>query len=192
MQTSNNTLTADVQLSQKLDFLTKGLSFRVKGSYNSGFTSYTRATASVATYTPVIQTDGSMLYKKSGTDSQLKYEDIKPGYSRNWYMETSINYDRTFDDAHHVSALVLYNQSKKYYPSTYPDLPTGYVGLVGRATYDYRSRYMAEFNIGYNGSENFAPGNRFGTFPAGSFGWLISEEEFWQPIKSVVSFLKFR
>lgn len=51
---------------------------------------------------------------------------------------------------------------------------------------------MAEFNIGYNGSENYAPGKRFGTFPAGSFGWIVSEEKFWKPIKSVVNFLKFR
>ena len=63
---------------------------------------------------------------------------------------------------------------------------------MGRATYDWKNRYMAEFNIGYNGSANYAPGKRFGTFPAGSFGWIVSEEKFWKPIKSVVSFLKFR
>ena len=192
MQTSNNTLTADVEIKQKLDFLTKGLQFHVKGSYNSGFTAYTYATASVATYTPVLQDDGSILYKKSGTDSQLSYTNTDPGYSRNWYMETAFNYDRTFMDTHHVTFLAMYNQSKTYYPSTYPEIPTGYVGLVGRVTYDYKSRYMAEFNIGYNGSENFAPGNRFGAFPAGSFGWNISEENFWAPIKPIVSYFKIR
>ena len=192
MKTCNNTLTTDVQLAQKLDFITEGLNFRVKGSYNSGFTSYVRASADVATYTPVLQSDGSIAYKKNGSDTQLAYKDIDPGYSRNWYMETAINYDHTFREKHHVTALALYNQSKKYYPSTYSDVPQGYVGLVGRMTYDYKSRYMAEFNIGYNGSENFAPGKRFGTFPAGSVGWLISEERFWEPIKPVVSFLKFR
>ena len=59
-------------------------------------------------------------------------------------------------------------------------------------TYDYKNRYMAEFNMGYNGSENFAPGKRFGVFPAGSIGWIISEEPFFKPIKKVVSFLKLR
>lgn len=192
MQTSNNTLTTDVQLVQKLDFITEGLNFRVKGSYNSGFTSYVRATADVATYTPVLQSDNSIAYKKSGSDTQLKYEDKDPAYSRNWYMETAVNYDHTFNEMHHVTALALYNQSKKYYPDTYADVPQGYVGLVGRITYDYKSRYMAEFNVGYNGSENFAPGKRFGTFPAGSVGWLISEERFWEPVKTVISFLKLR
>ena len=191
MKTSNNTLNADLQLKQKLDFITKGLSFHIKGSYNSGFTSYTQASASVATYTPVLQEDGSIAYKKAGQNSQLKYEDRDPGKSRNWYMEAALNYARDFGN-HHVTGLVLYNQSKTYYPSTFSDIPQGYVGIVGRATYDWKNRYLAEINVGYNGSENFAPGKRFGTFPAGSFGWIVSEEKFWEPIKSVVNFLKFR
>ncbi len=191
MRTSNNTLNADVQLKQKLDFITKGLSFHVKGSYNSGFTSYTNASAGIATYTPVLQDNGDILYKKWGQNTQLAYQDVNPGKSRNWYMEAAFNYARQFGD-HNVSALVLYNQSKTYYPSTYSGIPRGLVGLVGRATYDYKSRYLAEFNIGYNGSENFAPGKRFGTFPAGSFGWVVSEEKFWEPVKKVVNFLKLR
>lgn len=59
---------------------------------------------------------------------------------------------------------MLYNQSKTYYPSEYSDIPSGYVGLVGRVTYDWNNRYMAEFNVGYNGSENFSKDNRFGFF----------------------------
>lgn len=191
MKTSNNTLNSDLQLKQKLDFITKGLSFHIKGSYNSGFTSYTQAAASVATYTPVLQDDGSIAYKKFGQNSQLKYEDRDPGKSRNWYMEAAFNYARDFGN-HHVTGLVLYNQSKTYYPSTFSDIPQGYVGIVGRATYDWKNRYLAEVNVGYNGSENFAPEKRFGTFPAGSFGWIVSEEKFWAPIKNVVNFLKFR
>ncbi len=105
--------------------------------------------------------------------------------------ELALNYARKFGD-HNVTALLLYNQSKKYYPSEYSDIPTGYVGLVGRVTYDWKTRYMAEFNAGYNGSENFRPGNRYGFFPAGSLGWVVSEESFFQPIKSVVNYLKLR
>lgn len=191
MQTSNNTLNSDLQLKQKLDFITKGLSFHIKGSYNSGFTSFTQATAGVATYTPVLLEDGSYAFKKNGQDTQLKYEDRDPGKSRDWYMEAAFNYARQFGD-HNVTGLVLYNQKKVYYPSAYSDIPEGLVGLVGRVTYDWKSRYLAEFNIGYNGSENFAPDKRFGIFPAGSFGWVASEEKFFTPLKPVVSFLKFR
>ena len=75
--------------------------------------------------------------------------------ARNWYMELALNYARKFGD-HNVTALLLYNQSKKYYPSEYSDIPTGYVGLVGRVTYDWKTRYMAEFNAGYNGSEKLS------------------------------------
>lgn len=87
---------------------------------------------------------------------------------------------------------MLYNQSKTYYPSEYSDIPSGYVGLVGRVTYDWNNRYMAEFNVGYNGSENFSKDNRFGFFPAGSVGWVMSDEPFFKPLKKVVSFLKLR
>lgn len=191
MKTSNNTLNADVMLNQKLDFITKGLNFRVKGSYNSGFTSYTNASAGIASYTPVLMDDGSIAYRKSGQNTQLAYTDPTPGKSRNWYMEAAFDFNRKFGD-HTFTALVLYNQSKTYYPSTFSDIPRGYVGLVGRVTYDFKDRYMAEFNVGYNGSENFAPEKRFGTFPAGSIGWILSEENFWKPIKPVVNFLKLR
>lgn len=191
MRTGNNTLNADLQLKQKLDFITKGLSFHIKGSYNSGFTSYTQATANIATYTPILLEDGDYAYKKNGQNTQLKYEDRDPGKSRDWYMEAAFNYARQFGD-HNVTGLLLYNQKKEYYPSEYSDIPRGLVGLVGRVTYDYKNRYLAEFNIGYNGSENFAPDKRFGIFPAGSFGWVASEEKFWEPIRPVVNFLKLR
>ena len=94
---------------------------------------------------------------------------------------------------HNVTGLVLYNQSKRYYPGgTYDDIPSAYVGFVGRATYDYKTRYMAEFNVGYNGSENFAPGKRYGLFPAGSIGWIVSEESFFKPLKKVINYFKVR
>lgn len=193
METSNNNLNVDVVLAQKLGFITKGLSARIKGSYNSSFTNFKSGTAAIATYTPSVQTDGTILYKKSGQNSQISYaeDDANQGKARNWYMEAGLNYDRSFG-SHHITGLLLYNQSKTYYPSTYSDLPTGYVGLVGRATYDWKSRYMAEFNVGYNGSENFAPSKRFGTFPAGSIGWIASEENFWKSIKPIVNYMKLR
>ncbi len=189
--TSNNRLTADIGLQQKLDMITKGLSFRVKGSYNSSFYERKTATSELATYAPVLQQDGSFLYQKSGDNTQLTYSDPAGGVGRNWYMEAGANYNRNFGD-HHVGALALYNQSKTYYPDEYSDIPKGYVGLVGRITYDWKNRYMIDLNVGYNGSENFAPDKRFGFFPAGSVGYIISEENFFKPLKPAISFLKLR
>jgi len=190
METKNNTLNVDVRLTQNLGFITKGLSARIKGSMNSGYTIYNNASATIATYTPILQSDGTIAYKINGQNSQLAYSQSTSKWY-NWYMEAGINYDRTFGH-NHVAGLLLYNESKTYYPSTYPDLPSGYVGLVGRATYDWKSKYLAEFDLGYNGSENFAPSKRFGVFPAGSIGWIISEEHFWKSIKPIINYLKFR
>ena len=84
----------------------------------------------------------------------------------------------------------------KYYPDSNPDefksIPRSYIGLVGRATYDWKTRYMVEMNVGYNGSENFAPGKRFGLFPAVSAGWVLTEENFMQPLKPWLSYFKLR
>ncbi|MDR1454147.1 MAG: TonB-dependent receptor [Tannerella sp.] len=191
MQTSNNTLSIDLALNQKLDVITKGLGMRVKGSYYSAFQAYKNGSAGRATFTPVKMVDGVMTYKKSGENSQLTYSDTRGQVARNWYMEVGFDWARDFGE-HHVTALALYNQDKKYYPSTFAEIPTATVGLVGRVTYDWKSRYLAEFNVGYNGSENFAPERRFGFFPAGSLGWIASEEAFWKPLKPVIGHLKLR
>lgn len=192
LATTNNRLTADIVLNQKLDFLTKGLSFKLKGSYNSSFYEQKTAEAGIATYSAVLQEDGSFLYQKNGENKPLSIgSSTSLNAGRNWYMDASLNYTRDFG-SHHVGTLLLYNQSKTYYPSTFSDVPSGYVGLVGRITYDYKDRYMLDFNVGYNGSENFAPDKRFGWFPAGSVGYILSEENYFKPIKKVISFLKLR
>lgn len=185
-----NKLQSDLMLNQKLDFITKGLSFRIKGSYNSQFGSQKEITVSRASYTPVIQDDGTLLYRKSGENGIPSYAETN-SKARDWYFETAFNYNRTFG-LNSVGALLLYNQSKTYYPKEYSDIPSGYVGVVGRLTYDFDNRYMAEFNIGYNGSENFHPDRRFGTFPAGSIGWVVSNEKFWEPLNNVIDFFKLR
>ena len=190
ISTNINKLQMDLQLQQKLDFITKGLIFKIKGSYNSQFNVIKEGTATKATYYPVLQDDGTIAYRKQGENGMQDYRE-STSKARDWYFETSLGYNRTFGE-HSVGGLLLYNQSKNYYPSTYSDIPRGYVGLVGRVTYDYKNRYMAEFNIGYNGSENFHPDRRFGVFPAGSVGWVISDEPFFKPITKVVSFLKLR
>ena len=191
MKTVTNKLQFDLQLRQKLDMITKGLSFKIKGSYNSDYNINKNASAGLATYYPVLQADGSYLYKKSGENTPLSYAAPGTSRARNWYFETSLNYSRSFG-LHSISGLLLYNQSKKYYPGTYSDIPSGYVGLVGRVTYDWNNRYMVEFNVGYNGSENFAPGKRYGLFPAVSGGWVVSDEPFFKPLGKIVSFMKLR
>ena len=211
---NNNKLQMDLVLDQKLDFITKGLSLKLKGSYNSSYQVRKEITNSQATYTPVyhkfVQTDaegnpiqtGTMQsvdkdgnpitipvyawgertdYRLSSDNTDPVYSNASPSKGRNWYAEGSLNYNRSFG-LHTITALALYNQSKEYYiGGDYSDIPRTYVGLV-----------MAEFNFGYNGSENFAPGRRFGSFPAGSVGWVVSDEAFFKPIKKVVSFLKLR
>lgn len=204
MQTNVNKIQMDLVLDQKLDFITKGLTFKVKGSYNSAYTINKQGNCGVATFNPLVQydEDGKIIYNADGTpyiqyrqngnDTDPSYKNSQ-GKARDWYLEGSFTYSRTFGK-HTVNALALYNQSKQYYYSgtSYPDVPRSYVGLVGRVTYDYANKYLAEFNMGYNGSENFAPGRRFGTFPAGSLGWIVSEENFWKPISKIASFFKLR
>lgn len=189
---TTNVLNVDLALDQKLDMLTKGLSIKLKGAYNSIYSNVKRASGSMASYTPIIDSKGAVTFRKEGSDAQLNYSDGDFGKARDWYMELALNYARKFGD-HNVTGLALYNQSKKYYPGgTYTYIPSGYVGFVGRVTYDWRTRYMAEFNVGYNGSENFNPENRYGFFPAGSIGWVLSEESFFTPLKKAVNYLKLR
>lgn len=189
---TTNVLNLDLILDQKLDFITKGLSVKLKGSYNSEYATTKKASSSIAYYVPVTDDKGAVTFRKEGSDSQLSYSDGDFGKVRDWYMELALSYNRKFGD-HNVSGLMLYNQSKKYYPGgTYSYIPSGYVGLVGRVTYDWKTRYMAEFNAGYNGSENFAPGKRYGFFPAGSIGWVVSEEPFFAPLKKALNYLKVR
>lgn len=203
-RTFNNTMNMDLHLVQKLDFLTKGLSVEIKGAYNTGYTYQKKISGNIELWTPYFlsELDGSGInpgdpgFDPQKIEYRIEGKNQKPGISestgrsRDWYLEASIRYARKFGN-HNVSALLLYNQNKKYYPKQLPYLPTAYVGLVGRVTYDYKSRYLAEFNIGYNGSENFAPDKRFGTFPAFSAGWVVTEESFMKNQK-VFDFLKVR
>jgi len=182
----NNKMNLDLSLKQTLDFLAKGLSAEIKGAYNTMYNFDKSRTSSVENYTPFYASslanpglpvtdpefDKSIVYRISDKNSELGYSEDNDK-ARDWYFEVSIRYNRKFGN-HNVSTLFLYNQNKKYYPSQFPELPTAYVGLVGRQTYDYKSKFMAEFNIGYNGSENFAPGKRFGIFPAGSMGYVLT------------------
>ena len=103
------------------------------------------------------------------------------------YMEAQVNYNRTFNDLHEVTAMALYMQNDYRYNS---DLARRYQGVVGRVTYAYDGRYLFEFNAGYNGSENFAKQKRFGFFPSFSAGWRITQEKFMESTADWLSNLK--
>ena len=194
---STNALNFDIQYKLDMSFLTKGLDFKAKASYNSDYTAQKYRQNGFGTGLTYVATivDGKEVLRKENVTWPIPYSEEKWG-SRNWYAEASLNYARRFGK-HNVGALLLYNQSKTYYPwdssnSLYQSIPKGYVGLVGRVTYDYDTKYLLDFNIGYNGSENFAPGKRYGTFPSVSVGWIPSQEKWWAPVKNVISYLKFR
>jgi len=110
-------------------------------------------------------------------------------------LEASVNYDRTFKGAHQVGAMLLFSMRNKQnnVPSSYIyAFPYRNMGLAGRATYSFKNRYFAEFNFGYNGSENFAPKNRMGFFPSAALGYMISNEPFWSGISHTVDVLKLK
>lgn len=135
-------------------------------------------------YSPATQRDpvtGELILTVlSEGDEFLGYERWEDYGNYSTYLEGNITYDQRFGN-HSVSALLLYNQRN------YDDgdqVPYRTQGFAGRAAYTYADRYIAEFNFGYNGSENFAKGNRFGFFPSIAAGWIVSEEEFMRPVQT--------
>ena len=105
------------------------------------------------------------------------------------YLEGMLSYNRLFDDVHDINTMLLYNQKDFDRGDA---LPYRNQGIAGRFSYTFDRRYVGEFNFGYNGSENFAKGKRFGFFPAVALGWIVSEEAFMEPLRGVVSNLKLR
>jgi TonB-linked SusC/RagA family outer membrane protein len=193
-----NIMNLDLGVTQKLDFITKGLTWRLKVSNNNTFTTTKQQSYQGPTYAPIFKCDveptavgdSSVVFRKSGSDGILNYSE-SVSKSRNWYAETALNYERRFGP-HNITGLILYNESQIFYPAIFTDIPSSYVGLAARGTYDYKSKYLLELNIGYNGSENFAPGKRFGFFPAVSAGWVITEEKFLKDNLPFIEYMKLR
>lgn len=194
---TRNTLNFDFVFTQKLDFITKGLSAEVKTSYNgSSNLNITRSKTTErlepwfrADFDINALNDSTVVYRIKSMDGELGYNESY-GKGLDWHAEMSLRYNREFG-LHDFSGLLLYNQSKYHYPSPYNDIPRGYVGLVGRTTYNYAGKYLAEINAGYNGSENFARETRYGLFPSLSLGWIMTEEKFMKQIPWI-NYLKFR
>ena len=198
-------LQGSFKLSHDLDFITEGLSIAAQFSYDT-FNQHT-INNSVPTHStgnltyPGYSTwmlpeeysidewkNNSAYWIQNGsyvTANQRTTDDAQgnslshanpEGTSR---FQARLDYARKFGD-HNVTAMVLYYMQNKIVGK---EVPYRYMGFSGRATYDYKNKYLFEFNIGYNGSENFARGHRFGVFPAGSIGWVVSQEEFMKNVR---------
>lgn len=197
---TKNQIYSNLRVTQNLDMLTKGLKLTAMYAFDVYNEIHVHQDRAESTYNFL---DTSVPYDMNGQpilqriyegSNVLSYKQETSG-NKKTYLEASLNYDRTFNDDHRVSALFLFNQqSKLLYPKgTLEDaIPYRMMGIAGRATYSWKDRYFAEFNIGYNGAENFSPKHRFGTFPAFGVGWVVSNEKFWYPLSKAVSFLKIR
>lgn len=197
---TKNQIYSNLRVTQDLDMLTKGLKLTAMYAFDVYNEIHVHQDRAESTYNFL---DTSVPYDMNGQpilqriyegSNVLSYKQETSG-NKKTYLEASLNYDWTFNDDHRVSALFLFNQqSKLLYPKgTLEDaIPYRMMGIAGRATYSWKDRYFAEFNIGYNGAENFSPKHRFGTFPAFGVGWVVSNEKFWQPLSKAVSFLKIR
>lgn len=190
-----------MKLKQDLDFITKGLSLSANFSLS---TYYSRISQSANHENPVYYIDWDLydagvgnpwVNNKSTGETiyeQPEFAVTKGGVENNYYVtfywEGAVNYARTFGD-HSVSALALFNQRENIRTTAFPYRT---MGLVGRVTYDYKRTYLLEANLGYTGSEQFSPKNRFGLFPSVAVGWVPSQYKWWKKSMPWWSKMKFR
>lgn len=205
----NTYLNGSFAMNLDMEFLTKGLKAEVMFSYDAsegrwinrkldtykdGYREYPK----YATFMPI---EGSDAYMAGGHytgayQTGNKYDidqTIGNGFSHNasdgrTYIQARLDYNRLFSNRHEVTAMLLANRGNR---TVNNELAYHSQGITGRFAYYYNQKYLMEFNFGYNGSENFAPGKRYGFFPAGSIGWVVSEEEFMKKA-SWIDFLKVR
>ena len=197
---SSSKMDAQFELKQDLSFITEGLSLR--GLFNTSRYSYFDVSRG---YNPFYynigsydKTDGKYsliaLNETSGTE-YLGYAEGAKDVSSTVYMEGAANYNRTFAEKHNISSMMVFimrNNLRGNAGDLQSSLPFRNLGVSGRLTYSYASKYFAEFNFGYNGSERFYQTNRFGFFPSAGIAYSISNEKFWEPISPYISKLKFR
>ncbi len=193
-QTNLNDINASLSIDQKLDFITKGLKLTALVAMNARSTS--TYTSSMAPYYFQVDTDAWNPEDPTGYkaiavgDAGTTYQ-VQSGISRwafmTWYLDARLNWNRSFGD-HNVSALLMY-MMREYREA---QLPNRNQGLSGRVTYDWKNRYLAEVNFGYNGTERLQRKQRFEFFPAVSLGWVASNEDWWTPVKDWFNHLKIR
>ena len=199
-QTTDNKLYTDINFEQKLDFITKGLSVKANVSLS---TYYSRISQTATNSNPTFYIDWNRYDAGDGNPwiysaaSEHVYENtpyavtrgaMQGDYYVTFYWEGALNYNRTFGD-HTVTALALFNQRENVKGTAFPYHSQG---VVGRVTYDYKHKYLFECNLGYTGSEQFSPENRYGFFPSVAIGWVPSQERFWKEAMPWWSKLKIR
>lgn len=174
-QTTQVTTTLGVEW--KMDFITPGLSAKAVASYDAYSTNQQVRQRTFQLYEAVADPNSpdGVSYQPIGTMTNSTLSDKQYSSFNNLFnIDASLNYARQFGK-HDVTGMILFN---RYQRIINIELPYNYVGLVGRVTYGYDRKYLAEVNFGYNGSEQFAPGHKMGFFPSFSLGWVLSEEDF--------------
>ena len=187
-QTRNNIL-ASYGMEQSLDFITKGLVAKAVISFDARSTNNLFATKSYRKFVQVIDPNtNAASFRKYNADENTPLDLSGSAFFTTLSnLQGYLNYNRNFGK-HSVTGLVLYQQQKNIVDA---QLPFNLRGVATRVTYAFDSKYLLEFNAGYNGSEQFIKGKRFGFFPAASAGWVISNEDFLKN-NSVISLLKLR
>ncbi|MDD6437854.1 MAG: TonB-dependent receptor [Prevotella sp.] len=191
-ESNANKLNVSLGIDQKLDFITKGLSWTALVNFNNWSEKYYTRSLSPYLYG---YTEGSwnasqpeeysISELQKGTD-YISQSGISRNSDNTFYFDTRVNYDRRFGQ-HAFTGMLMY-MMREYRNEV---LPNRNQGFSGRLTYDYDSRYLAEFNFGYNGTERLKQ-HRFEFFPALSIGWVASGEKFWQPVSKYIDYFKVR
>ncbi|MFA7140480.1 MAG: TonB-dependent receptor [Proteiniphilum sp.] len=189
---SHNKIESSASVEQDLEFLLPGLSARILFAFDRYSGNGVQRSKSPDYYNPAVgrNEDGSLdlvIYRYG--QQFLGYSTSAEWGNKSTYLETTLNYDHTFNDKHNVNLMFMYDQ--RHYEDG-SALPFRNQGIAGRASYTYDNRYVGEFNFGYNGSENFAKGHRFGFFPSVAVGWVLSEESFMEPYRNTFSKIKLR
>lgn len=177
----------DVNLNQDLGFITKGLSFKANFSYNN-YSTWAGGGIVYSADSYVFTLDGdSYTWDRYIGGSINDYDDVLEPYqsvltrsgapSYDYVYGAQFNYNRTFSDAHTVTALALFERRVSQEGVEFERHEEKW---SGRVTYDYMTKYMVEATLGITGSERFAPANRFGYFPSVAVGWNVSKEQFFQ------------
>jgi TonB-linked SusC/RagA family outer membrane protein len=195
-----NTIFSQVQIEQDLSFITEGLKFRGMASVrtyteNENSREYTPFYYGMAEVETELGIENYLYRIQEGTEFLNNPEVNNFGNSR-FYYEFVTEYNRKFKELHEVGGLLVFNFSESLNTlggdSAFSTLPSRNMGLSGRFSYNYDSRYFTEFNFGYNGSEKFAKNNRFGFFPSVGFGWILSNEDWFNEKLPDVNMLKLK
>jgi TonB-linked SusC/RagA family outer membrane protein len=196
---SRSSITASWGMDQDFSFLTEGLSARVMLSFDTKSLHYLNAATQhqywVQIIDPNTQTaDGrdSVYYQRTRTDfdNTPLNTSISANFQSFYDIQFQTNYNRVFNGKHAVTGLILATQQALIKPTD--ALPFNVRGLATRMTYSFDNKYIAEFNAGFNGSEQFAKGRRYGFFPSISAGWNIQNEAFFENYRNTIDLLKIR